>query len=42
MNIVYAASAYPFSRLSDTMSRRMVLALGAGFLIAADMVLRQG
>jgi len=39
MNIVYAASAYPFGRLSDTMSRRMVLALGAGFLIAADIVL---
>jgi MFS family permease len=39
MNIVYAASAYPFGRLSDTMSRRMLLALGAVFLIAADIVL---
>lgn len=39
MNIVYAAGAYPFGRLSDTMSRRMLLALGAVFLIAADIVL---
>jgi MFS family permease len=39
MNVVYAASAYPFGRLSDTVSRRMLLAFGAIFLIAADMVL---
>ena len=39
MNIVYAASAYPFGRLSDTMSRQTLLALGAVFLIAADIVL---
>jgi MFS family permease len=39
MNIVYAASAYPFGRLSDAVSRRMLLALGAIFLIAADVVL---
>jgi MFS family permease len=39
MNVVYAASAYPFGRLSDRMSRRMLLALGAVCLIAADIVL---
>ena len=39
MNIVYAMSAYPFGHLSDTVSRRMLLALGAIFLIAADIVL---
>jgi MFS family permease len=39
MNVVYAASAYPFGRLSDVISRRLLLALGVGFLIAADMIL---
>jgi len=39
MNIVYAVSAYPFGRLSDAVSRRMLLAAGAIFLIAADVVL---
>jgi MFS family permease len=39
MNVIYAASAYPFGRLSDAVSRRMLLALGAIFLIAADTVL---
>src|SRR5439155_8248837 len=39
MNVIYAASAYPFGRLSDAVSRRMLLALGAIFLIAADAVL---
>ena len=39
MNVVYAASAYPFGRLSDVASRRMLLALGVMFLIAADIVL---
>ena len=39
MNVVYAASAYPFGRLSDRMSRRTLLLLGIGFLIAADLVL---
>ncbi len=39
MNIVYAGTAYPFGRLSDTMNRRMLLALGAVFLMAADIVL---
>jgi MFS family permease len=39
MNIVYAASAYPFGKLSDAVNRRRLLALGATFLIAADAVL---
>jgi MFS family permease len=39
MNIVYAASAYPFGRLSDRLRRRHLLALGIGLLIAADLVL---
>src|SRR5579864_778098 len=39
MNVVYAGSAYPFGRLSDVISRRLLLALGVAFLIAADMIL---
>ena len=39
MNAAYAVSAYPFGRLADAVSRRLLLALGAGFLIAADIVL---
>jgi MFS family permease len=39
MNIVYAAAAYPFGRLSDRMSRGMLLLVGVGILIAADIVL---
>lgn len=39
MNVVYAAVAYPSGRLSDTMSRRTLLMLGVGFLIASDLVL---
>jgi MFS family permease len=39
MNVVYAATAYPFGRLSDRMSRRMLLVLGIAFLIVADLVL---
>ena len=39
MNGVYAASAYPFGRLSDRMSHRRLLALGLAVLIAADLVL---
>jgi MFS family permease len=39
MNVVYAASAYPFGRLSDVITRRLLLALGVAFLIAADMIL---
>lgn len=39
MNVVYAASAYPFGKLSDNGSRRKLLAWGIGFLIVADLVL---
>jgi MFS family permease len=39
MNVIYAASAYPFGLLSDAVSRRMLLVFGAIFLIAADAVL---
>ncbi len=39
MNLVYAASAYPFGKLSDTMGHRRLLMLGLLVLIAADMVL---
>ena len=39
MNVVYAASAYPFGRLADRMSHRTLLALGLVMLVAADLVL---
>ncbi|MBK9573325.1 MAG: MFS transporter [Rhodoferax sp.] len=39
MNLIYAASAYPFGKLSDRMSHRTLLALGLVVLIAADIVL---
>lgn len=39
MNVVYAASAYPFGTLSDRMSHRRLLAWGLVVLIAADLVL---
>jgi len=39
MNVVYAATAYPFGRLSDRMSHETLLALGLVVLIAADLVL---
>lgn len=39
MNVVYAASAYPFGRHSDNGNRKGLLALGIGFLILADLVL---
>ena len=39
MNVVYAASAYPFGRLADRMSHRTLLALGLVMLVAADVVL---
>lgn len=39
MNVVYAASAYPFGHLSDRLNRASLLAAGIGFLIAADLVL---
>ena len=39
MNIAYAASAYPFGKLSDRMSHRKLLALGLLVLIASDLLL---
>jgi MFS family permease len=39
MNIVYAASAYPFGKLSDRISHRALLAWGLVLLVAADLVL---
>lgn len=39
MNAVYAASAYPFGKLSDNGRRRRLLAWGILLLIAADLVL---
>lgn len=42
MNVVYAASAYPFGQLSDRMNHKALLALGLLVLIAADVVLALG
>ncbi len=39
MNVVYAASAYPFGRLSDRISHGRLLAIGLIVLIGADLVL---
>lgn len=39
MNVLYAATAYPFGKLSDTMGHRRLLVLGLLVLIAADVVL---
>jgi MFS family permease len=39
MNVVYAASAYPFGKLSDHVSHRALLALGLLVLLLADLVL---
>ena len=39
MNIVYAASAYPFGAWSDRVSHRALLALGLLVLLLADLVL---
>jgi len=39
MNLVYAASAYPFGKLSDRMSHTRLLTAGLLVLIAADLVL---
>lgn len=41
MNAVYALSAYPFGKRSDSMSHRKLLALGLVVLVAADVVLAQ-
>ena len=39
MNLVYAASAYPFGRLSDRIRHRQLLVLGLVVLIVADLLL---
>ncbi|MDH4285410.1 MAG: MFS transporter, partial [Gallionellaceae bacterium] len=39
MNAIYALSAYPFGKLSDSMSRPKLLAWGLIVLIAADAAL---
>jgi MFS family permease len=39
MNLVYAASAYPFGKLSDRMSHTRLLFWGLSVLIAADLAL---
>ncbi len=39
MNLVYAAAAYPFGKLSDRVGHRALLAAGLVVLIAADAVL---
>ena len=39
MNLIYAASAYPFGRLSDSMSHSKLLVLGLAVLLGADLVL---
>lgn len=39
MNVVYAAAAYPFGKLSDRMSHAKLLALGLATLIGADLAL---
>jgi MFS family permease len=39
MNLVYAACAYPFGKLSDRFSHKTLLFIGLLVLIAADLVL---
>lgn len=39
MNLVYAASAYPFGKLSDSGSRNKLVLWGISMLVAADLVL---
>ena len=39
MNLIYAAAAYPFGKLSDRISHHALLAAGLVVLIAADLVL---
>lgn len=39
MNAIYAASAYPFGKLSDRVSHKRLLMFGLAVLIAADLVL---
>jgi MFS family permease len=39
MNLAYAATAYPFGKVSDKMQHTVLLSLGLGVLIAADLLL---
>jgi len=39
MNVVYAVTAYPFGKLSDSLDHRQLLALGLVVLVVADLVL---
>ncbi|MBI1823765.1 MAG: MFS transporter, partial [Nitrospirae bacterium] len=39
MNVVYAASAYPFGKLSDRIRHSHLLAMGLAVLISADLIL---
>jgi MFS family permease len=39
MNVLYAGSAYPMGALSDSMERRLIIGVGFGVLILADLVL---
>ena len=39
MNLVYAASAYPFGKLADRISHKALLSLGLLVLLAADLAL---
>ena len=39
MNLVYSSTAYPFGRLADKMSHRLLLGIGLVMLVAADVVL---
>ena len=41
MNLIYAASAYPFGKLSDRISHGRLLVIGLLVLVAADLVLAQ-
>ena len=41
MNLVYALTAYPFGKLSDSVSGMKLLALGLAVLMVADLVLAQ-
>ena len=42
MNFIYAASAYPFGKLSDRVSHTRLLALGLALLVGADLLLAVG
>jgi MFS family permease len=42
MNVVYSLTAYPFGKLSDSVSHEKLLASGLIVLIAADLVLAHG